>query len=119
MSKNNFCHFEIAATNPKKSAEFYVQLFGWKINNSMGDDYIFFQPTDGLSGAFMKAESVPDTTGVVAYIEVDDIDAYLQKAISLGGQQVTAKTDIPTIGAYGKFSDLDGNIIGLFTSQAN
>lgn len=68
-------------------------------------------------GGFMKAEMVPDTSGVVPYVEVDDIEAFLHKAVELGGKELTAKTAIPTIGWYGKFSDPDGNIIDLFTNQ--
>lgn len=41
----------------------------------------------------------------------------LEKAVELGGRKVKEKTEIPDIGWFGLFTDLDGNTIGLFTPK--
>ncbi len=118
MSKNSLCHVEISVTDAIKASEFYKDLFGWKIDNSMGDGYVFFQPESGTGGAFSKVDDHKPGNSVVTYVEVDDIDAYLKKAEVAGGKQVVPKTPIPGHGWFGHASDLDGNIIGLYTPEA-
>lgn len=117
MPKNTICHIEVAATDPGKSSKFYQQLFGWAINSDMGEDYIFFQPESEPGGGFMKADKVISGGGVVFYVEVGDIDSCLKKVAELGGKEVKSKTEIPGHGWFGQFSDLDGNIMGLFTGS--
>jgi predicted enzyme related to lactoylglutathione lyase len=117
MSKNSLCHFEVMSKDTKKAGDFYSQLFDWKLNFDMGEDYIMFQPESGVGGGIQKIETLTPGGGLRIYIYVEDIDAYIKKAVDLGGKQVTPKTDIPNVGWYGEFSDLDGNIIGLFTGR--
>lgn len=50
-------------------------------------------------------------------MQVDDINAMLRKAVKLGGKKVKEKTEIPNVGSFDLFTDLDGNIIGLFTPK--
>lgn len=50
----------------------------------------------------------------IFYVNVDDIDAYLEKATSLGGKTVVPRVDIPNYGSFAWFSDPDGNTIGLW-----
>ncbi len=114
---NNLCHLEISAKDAKKASEFYKNLFGWKIDTEMGDDYIFFQPESGPGGGIMKNDNFTPGDSVVAYVEVEDIEASLAKAVGLGGKQVYPKTEIPGIGWHGRIADLDGNLMGLFTAK--
>jgi hypothetical protein len=48
----------------------------------------------------------------IFYVEVDDVQAYLDKAASLGGKTIVPPVKIPT-GTFAWFSDLDGNTVGL------
>ncbi|MEW6050149.1 MAG: VOC family protein [Candidatus Zixiibacteriota bacterium] len=48
------------------------------------------------------------------YVMVDDLQAYLDKAVKLGGSVVVPPTPIPGVGAFAMFKDLDGNCLGLF-----
>ncbi len=117
MSDNSLCHFEIMSRHPKKSADFYARLFGWKLNYDMGENYILFQPESGIGGGIQKADEITPGSGLAIYIRVDDIEACLKKAVDLGGKQVTGKTEIPNVGWYGQFSDLDGNTIGIYSGN--
>jgi len=46
------------------------------------------------------------------YVEVEDVQAYLDKATALGGKMLVPPVKIPT-GTFAWFSDPDGNMIGL------
>ena len=50
---------------------------------------------------------------VTFYVSVDDLQAYLDKAESIGGKTVTPPTEIPGVVTYAFFADPDGNVIGL------
>lgn len=50
---------------------------------------------------------------VAIYMQVDDLQAYLDKAISLGGKMLVPPVEIPA-GTFAWLADPDGNIIGLF-----
>ncbi len=119
MDLNTICHIEIPCRDAGRAAAFYRDLFGWKIDNAMGDDYVFFTPESGLSGAFSQVEKVEPHGGSVFYIMVNDIEAYLKKAGLLGASVAREKTEIPGYGWYGHFIDLDGNKMGLFTPRGN
>ncbi len=116
MALNTICHIEISCRNATGAGQFYNEMFGWKLNSDMGDDYIFFQPEDGVSGAFSKVEDFAPGNSVIFYVEVDDIDAFLKKAVELGGKLTVPKTEITQHGWFGHFTDPDGNTIGLFTA---
>ena len=49
---------------------------------------------------------------MTVYIEVDDVQAHLDKAVTLGGKAILPVIPIPQ-GQFSWFSDPDGNIIGL------
>lgn len=115
MSNNSVCHVEISVTDAIRAGGFYKDLFKWEIDNSMGDEYVFFKTVSGPGGAFSKVEGHTAGNNVVYYIEVDDIDTYLKRAEELGGKQVVPKTEIPGHGWFAHAADLDGNLIGLFT----
>lgn len=112
------CHLEIPTTDTRRSGEFYKKLFGWKIDYSWGKDYATFNTGEGqLSGGGLDRRDEITSGDIIIYISVDDINAMLEKAAKLGAKKVKAKTEIPNVGWYGLFADLDGNTIGLFTSK--
>lgn len=55
--------------------------------------------------------------GVLVYFQVDDIEETFDKVKHLGGKVILGKTQIPNVGSYGVFSDLDGNQIAIFSDK--
>lgn len=47
------------------------------------------------------------------YVQVDDVQGYLDKVASLGGKTLVPPVDIPS-GTFAWFSDLEGNTIRLW-----
>jgi len=114
---HTICHLEIPTSDVKKSGEFYKKLFGWKIDYGWSKDYAMFSTEEGIlsGGGLDSSEETRSIGSIIIYIMVDDINAILEKAAKLGAKKVKEKTEIPHVGWYGLFTDLDGNTIGLFT----
>jgi hypothetical protein len=111
------CHLEIPTTDVKKSGEFYKKLFGWEIDYGWGKDYATFSTGEDQLGGGLDRKDKITRGNTIIYILVDDINAMLEKAVKLGAKKVKEKTEIPNVGWFGLFTDLDGNTIGLFTSK--
>lgn len=108
-------HFEISVTNREKSTEFYSNLFDWKTHLAPGFDYSLVEPANDKSiGGGIGPVMPGQKPSVTFYVNVDDLQSYLEKAEKLGGKTVLPPTPIPNVGACAMFADLDGNVIGLF-----
>jgi predicted enzyme related to lactoylglutathione lyase len=46
-------------------------------------------------------------------VDVDDLQKYLDKAVSMGGEVVTPITEIPDMVTWAEFRDPSGNVIGI------
>ncbi len=121
-TKHHIGWFELYVNDFDKSKDFYNLLFGWEFNLSQSSDSPYWNIYTGegsIGGGLMKKE-VPEHSGqsVVLYVETDNIENTLKKAVSLGGSIVTPKTLInENAGHFALFSDLDGNIIGLWAKD--
>ena len=108
-------HFEIAGKDGKKLQEFYGKLFDWQINaeEAMGGYGLVEAGEGGIGGGiFQGQEGIAPF--VTVYVSVDDLQAYLDKAVSLGGKTIVPPTPIPGVGAFAMFHDPEGNLVGLF-----
>lgn len=118
MSQHPIVHVEIPAENRAATAQFYSQLFGWKIDNSMDEyNYTMFDAEGGPGGGFPNLTDGYEAGHVLIFVGTDDIDESLAKAESLGGKVATPRTEIPGIGWFGVFEDPTGNSIGLYTDN--
>lgn len=110
-------HFEIYGKDEKKLQQFYSELFGWKIHasNPMNYGLVDTGTGRGINGGIAHAE--PGMPSVTIYIEVDDLQAYLDKAASMGSKVLVPVTEIPGMVTYALFSDPEGNAVGLVKGQ--
>ena len=121
-TQNPVCHFEIPFTDAQKAKEFY-SIFNWELNEMPEMDYIGVQTTPvdenrqpttpgGINGGMMpRTEAVK---GPVIAIQVDSVEAYIEKVLAKGGKPVTPKIEIPNMGYYAYIADPEGNILGLW-----
>jgi predicted enzyme related to lactoylglutathione lyase len=110
---NPVVHFEVHGKDAKKSQDFYSQLFDWHVDSNNPMDYGMVDThTDGngINGGITTSEGAPN---VIFYVEVNDLQAYLDKAEGLGGKTIMPPTEIPNTVTMALFSDLDGNLIGM------
>jgi len=118
-SQHHIGWFELYVNDFEKSKDFYNLLFGWEFNLSQSSDepyWNIFTGEGSIGGGLMK-KAVPEHSGqsVVLYVETGDIEASLNKAVTLGGSIVMPKTLInENAGYFALFNDIDGNVIGLW-----
>ena len=111
-------HFEINARDSKRAHQFYSSLFGWSIE-SMGD------PTTGMSygmintgvkmginGGIGQAQE-GGTPSVTFYVQCEDLQSHLDRAIALGGRVIVPVTEIPGMVTFAQFADPEGNVVGI------
>lgn len=110
---NPVVHFEIASDKAKELQAFYSQLFGWKVdtNNPVEYGMVTTGSDRGIAGGIGPAMGGPSR--VTFYVEVDDLQAYLDKAESLGGKTLMEPDQVPGGPRLAMFQDPDGNITGL------
>ena len=107
-------HFEVAGKDAAKLQSFYSDAFGWKINadNPMNYGMVDVGSGDVAGGVGPAPEGQPGHA--MFYVGVDDVEAALQKAESLGGSRVFGPMDVPEGPTIGHFADPEGNVVGLF-----
>jgi predicted enzyme related to lactoylglutathione lyase len=100
-------------TTDALSAEFYEQVFGWKIWKR-GDGSIAFDDTvDGVSGTWVKGRPPQGNPGLMVYIMVDSAASTIEEIGAKGGAIVRPiGADAPAITA--RFRDPAGNVIGVY-----
>ena len=113
---NPVVHWEVSGKDQKKLQEFYGELFDWKIevHEEMGGYGMVEQGEGGISGGITGTQPGA-SPNVTFYVQVDDLQASLDKAESLGGKTLMPPTDLPGVGrSFAMFQDLEDNAIGLF-----
>ncbi len=134
MSKiNPVVHFEMPAENRKRMAEFYSNIFGWKIQQlgpEMGNYMVVAtSETDekghpktpgNIGGGFYQKTEDPISNHPSIVIAVDDIRESMKKVKEAGGKILGGDPnnpgepgDIPGVGLYCSFIDTEGNRCGM------
>ncbi len=114
---NPVVHFEIASKDTGKVRDFYSKLFGWSIDADNPMNYGVASTKEGelgIDGGLYQTEDANDQPGVRLYAQVDDAQAFLEMAASLGGTVVGEAQEVPGQGIkVGQFLDPEGNIFGV------
>ena len=111
-------HFEVGGSDAAVLAEFYTGIFDWQIHRHEEANYRLIQQESGGigGGIFQHTEGMPPNHPSVA-VMVNDLQAYLDKAVSLGGSALMPPTEVPGgFGSIAIFYDIAGNRISLFKS---
>ncbi len=97
-------HFEIGCRDKARTAEFFSKLFDWN-TQEMGPAATKIDTGAGSGiGGHITALGHEPHNYVTVYIEVDDVQAYLDKAVALGGKALLPVIPIPQ-GQFSWFSD--------------
>ncbi len=115
MEKHPIVHIEISANNLVEASYFYRELFSWEVEQIPAMNYATFTAEGGPGGGFNPVVPANPPGTVVVYIQTDDIEGDLAKAVKLGGKILSKKMEIPGEGWFGLFADPTGNKMGLYT----
>jgi predicted enzyme related to lactoylglutathione lyase len=110
-------HFEIFAEEPARLADFYRELFGWKIEKAVGVDYFYIQtapPGDGAIRGGLTYRAIPGPRSWVHYVWVESLDSAVKRVQRLGGSVLRPKTAVPKTGWYAVVEDPEENIFAVF-----
>lgn len=108
-------YFEIGCKNMPALSAFYSQLFGWEINQQGPAGMISTNSHAGIQGHINSLGHEPHNY-VTVYAEVEDLQATLDRAQTLGGKTLVPPTEVPGSGTFAWLSDPEGTIIGLWKS---
>lgn len=120
-------HFEIPADDVSRARGFYGKVFGWKVNSIPNMGYTIFHtgPTNEkdqmledkgfINGGMMERQG--EIKGPVITINVEDIDAALDRIAKEGGSTVSPKIEVPEMGWSAYFRDTEGNVMGLWQNK--
>ena len=113
-------HFEVIGKDGEKLRSYYSELFGWEFGDPIGPtNYAVAQREGnsnadgvGIGGGVGTAPEGYDGH-VTFYVGVDDAEAALAKAESLGGQRMMGPDQVPDGPIIGLFTDPEGHVIGV------
>jgi predicted enzyme related to lactoylglutathione lyase len=105
--------FEVIGKDGNALRSFYADMFGWSYDQPEGMDYGMVNPKEtGIGGGIGTGqEGAPPYQ--TFYVGVDDVEAALQQAESLGGSRTMGPMDIPMGGTIGMFTDPEGHLVGV------
>ncbi len=113
MAEHAICHIEWSCTDLERTKSFFSGLFGWKFE-PFGEGYLLFEPPDGPGGGIARVDEVHPGDSPCVYVEVEEIEPYLEKVKGLGGGVSAPKKEIPNVGWWALITDPDGSPVGLF-----
>ena len=125
MKKNAVAHFEIYAKDPAKLSQFYTSLFDWTIEKVPGMDYHFVRSvetdakgmptqTGGINGGIITRPAGFEDRAWVNYVNVDSLDASIDRAQTLGARVMKPRSAVPGMGWFAILSDPEGNTFALW-----
>jgi len=107
-------HFEIASTDPAGTKRFVADMFGWKLEDIPGP-FEYSMVDTGVEGAIRGGVGgSPTGEGhTTFYVEVDEVQAALEKAKELGGQALMGPQEIPGGSKIGLITTPAGQLLGV------
>ena len=113
FANGKICYVELPATDIRRSADFYKQVFDWNIRTRGNGTIAFDDGVGEVSGTWVLNRPPLDKPGLLLYVMVDNIQITLDLIVKNGGEIVQpVGVDAPEITA--RFRDPGGNIIGLY-----
>ena len=110
-------HFEIGSKDLGKICSFYSALFGWDVSEQ--SPFVVSAGKEDAIGGHINCLGHEPHNYVTVYVQVDDLQASIDRAVSLGGREVVPPTEVPQMGRFAWISDPEGNTIGLWKPKAS
>ena len=115
-------HFEIPYDDQDRARRFYGEAFGWTFDRYEDMHYLMARtgpspegpPTEpGYVNGGLIERGLPFDAPIVV-LQVDDLDAALEKVAALGGETVTGRHEVSQVGFAAYVRDTEGNLLGLW-----
>jgi predicted enzyme related to lactoylglutathione lyase len=112
---------ELVTSDVDAAIKFYTGLFGWEVEKfpMASHDYTMFKH-DGIPFGGVMTKPRPEVpTHWLNYVKVEDIDASIAQATSLGGSTIFGPEEIPGVGKIAVIHDPQGAVIGFHQNMPN
>jgi uncharacterized protein len=111
------CWSELLVPDTAKAKAFYTGLFGWTVNETMGD-YTMFVPSGGdmaIAGMMkLTPEMGPIPPNWTPYFFVENTDATAETAKANGARVLHGPEDVPGMVRFATIMDPAGAVFGIF-----
>jgi uncharacterized protein len=109
---------ELASVDPEASADFYRELFGWKIEPFEGTPmtYLGIQNSEGHGNGGIRSTMENEPTYWLVYFGTADADADVARAGELGGTVLAPATEIG-VGTIAVVQDPQGAVFALYAGR--
>ena len=97
-TQGDFGWTQLSTTSPADAISFYSDLVGWEKKGEPAPGYHVIGREGEMLGGITDLKDGDTVPHWMPYITVDDLDATLAKAVSLGGKIVMEPCDIPNDG---------------------
>ncbi len=111
-------YFEIPVVDMERAINFYESLLETELERGTIHEYeMAFFPYEhngvGISGALAKGDVYkPSIDGIFLYLQIEDIDTIISKAVNLGSEVLLEKTEAESC-FVAEIKDSEGNRICL------
>jgi predicted enzyme related to lactoylglutathione lyase len=113
-------HFQFTSSNPQKTAQYFQDVFDWKIEPGRAGAAAFIDtgasqviPNDIFLGGSIRTAPEGLAPGTNVYVRVADLDATLLKAVEHGGAIVMPRRDSPGAPTIALIRTPDDVVVGL------
>jgi uncharacterized protein len=125
---------EFLTRDPERARTFYSKVVGWTTKTVALEDpsrppkpgekeYIVFATNGRETAGAMKSDDSEFARGGPAmwltYIQVENVDSAVFRAVQIGGKLVSGPFDAPNIGRIAIVEDLEGARVGLITPASS
>ncbi len=121
---SNISYFEVPADDVTRAKRFYVELLGWEFMRTQvpGIPVEYWDITTGesrkdtlnMGGLYQRQEP---SSRMMMYAVVRDIDTAISKVKKMGGNIVSPKMTVDTVGILVTILDSEGNMLGLWEQE--
>ncbi len=116
--KNRVVWFEILGQDDARLRAFFGELFDWRFTETHQDYSMIPEPPTGIAGGVGKTSKEGCRGWATFYVQVQDIDASLARAGTLGGSTVMPVMTLPDGMRIAVFADPEGHPVGLVQRAA-
>lgn len=118
---------DLFTSNRREVMQFYKDVAGWHYQIEHAQDFVwgggekdFILASSGdVAGAGVIETPAGYERGWIAYVEVPDVDATVERVNALGGRTVREPFEVPGVGRNALVRDPCGALLGLSLSRHN
>src|SRR6218665_445099 len=110
MPTNLIQHIEWSSRDPKRLKKFFSKVFDWELTEPMPGYTII----PGVGGIFDVSKLKEMPTGITAYVNVANLEKTEKAITKAGGTIYKSNQEVPGMGRFSIFADVDGNTMAIW-----